>query len=471
MKKYQDSLALRASVLAVRGALITLAMVPSVFAADAVDLTTPTNHVEMGLTNADKSSYKFGEYNGLQDKGLTVDAGFDVRGGSAYTGTGTTRFSASGTNLGTDNRNLSAEFGEQGRFRLNFGYDELRHNSSDTFQSPYNGLGTNNLTLPRTWLTPLQLNVNPNSTVAGNANGAAGVLPSINARVLDPAFVAADSVYRFNNTANNGTLALFAPTAAMLNGPFTTGGGTFPGMNTVGAIDRALYKSFDVYTTRKKYDAGFGVELSTQWNLRASVRHEVKDGTQLRDAASRNTNADTAMTMPVAINQTTDQYEASVNFRDAKSHLTLAYYGSLFKNADDIMTYDAWQNGFLVPGPLTSNPYGPFSTNVISTGAPSNQFHQFKLTGGYDFSKTTKLAVNASFSRNTQNQSFESEELKWSNNAANSLNGLVVTKALALKLTAKPVKDLGLTASYKYNDRDNRTAISTYAYDDVGESN
>ena len=36
----------------------------------------------------------------------------------------------------------------QGRFRLTFGYDELRRNRSDSYQTPYNGAGTNVLTLP-----------------------------------------------------------------------------------------------------------------------------------------------------------------------------------------------------------------------------------------------------------------------------------------------------------------------------------
>ena len=111
MKKHENSLALRASVLAVRGALIALAMVPAAYAEDAAgDLTKATSHVELGATYVDKGSYKFGEYNGLQDKGATADVGFDLRGGSAYDSGTTTRFRLSGTNLGTDNRNLAADF-------------------------------------------------------------------------------------------------------------------------------------------------------------------------------------------------------------------------------------------------------------------------------------------------------------------------------------------------------------------------
>ena len=461
MKKHQDSLALRASVLAVRGALITLALVPAAYAADAADLTKATSQVEMGLTNVDKSSYKFGEYNGLQDKGVTVDAGFSLRGGSAYDSNGTTRFGITGSHLGTDNRNLSAEFGEQGRFQINFGYDQLRHNTSDSYQSPYLGLGSNNLSLPNTWATPIQQNVNPNATVP--------VVPSAaNARLLDPNFISNDSVYRFNNAANaanalpGGVSAPYAPTAAQL-----------ATMQAVGAADRALFNSYDIYTTRKKLDAGFGFTVNTEWNIKANARHETRDGTQLRAALSRNTGGDVAMIMPVVIDHTTDQYDLSANFKNDKSHLTLAYYGSLFKDGNNNMTWQAWQDGAVVPSALQ---FGPLATNSISTGAPSNQFHQFSATGGYDLSKTTKLAMNASYSRNTQDEAYSylkglGNEVSPVLTIPSSLNGLVITKTLNLKLTAKPVKDLGLTASYKYNDRDNRTAVNTYGFVDAGEGN
>ena len=38
--------------------------------------------------------------------------------------------------------------------------------------------------------------------------------------------------------------------------------------------------------------------------------------------------------------------------------------------------------------------------------APSNEFNQFTLKGGYNFSPTTKLVMGASYARNTQNDQF-----------------------------------------------------------------
>ena len=60
-----------------------------------------------------------------------------------------------------ETRSISAEAGVAGKFQLNFGYDELRRNRSDSHQTAYNGAGTNILTLPGTWLVP---------TVAGSSS-------------------------------------------------------------------------------------------------------------------------------------------------------------------------------------------------------------------------------------------------------------------------------------------------------------
>ena len=95
--------------------------------------------------------------------------------------------------------------------------------------------------------------------------------------------------------------------------------------------------------------------------------------------------------------------------------------------------------------------------------APSNEFNQFTLKGGYNFSPTTKLVMGASYARNTQNDQFLADPatLRW-DLPVSSLNGLVVTTQFNARLTAKPIKDLNVAVGYKYNDRDNQTPVNTY---------
>ena len=63
--------------------------------------------------------------------------------------------------------------------------------------------------------------------------------------------------------------------------------------------------------------------------------------------------------------------------------MTAAYYGSFFTNDVQSMT---WENAF-APGTFAS-----------MSSAPNNEFNQFTLKGGYNFSPTTKLVMGASYS-------------------------------------------------------------------------
>ena len=118
----------RTVVTAVRSALTALAFVPAVYAADGSDdavleLTQPANQVQIGAGYVDKDSAKFGEFNGLDQKGAYAIGDFELYGSgekdSAY------RWRLLGTDLGLDTRNIQGEAGSQGRFRVTFGYDEL----------------------------------------------------------------------------------------------------------------------------------------------------------------------------------------------------------------------------------------------------------------------------------------------------------------------------------------------------------
>ena len=118
------------------------------------EATTPTSTVEVGAGVTTDGSYKAGEYNGLQNKGLFGIGQLDFRGGGAFDSDNAMRWRIKGSDLGLDTRSINAEFGKQGTYRVFGGYDELRRNRSDTYQTPYNGAGTNVLTLPGAWQVP-----------------------------------------------------------------------------------------------------------------------------------------------------------------------------------------------------------------------------------------------------------------------------------------------------------------------------
>jgi hypothetical protein len=156
MKASKQTFATRCLVSSVRCAMGAMMIASPAYAADAepdpaLDLSLPVSKVEIGAGNVIDKSSKFGEYNGLEKKGAYAIGNIDLRGGSE---TDATRWRITGTNVGLEARNLTGEYGEQGRFRINFGYDELLRNRSDTYQTPYVGAGSSTFTLPSTWIVP-----------------------------------------------------------------------------------------------------------------------------------------------------------------------------------------------------------------------------------------------------------------------------------------------------------------------------
>jgi MtrB/PioB family decaheme-associated outer membrane protein len=461
MRTNVERFAVRASVAAVWGALLVFAFAPGAQAADSAEskpaetaadpaegkpaeavavpaeskpagaaaedaavteLTRPTSSAEIGVGDVSRSSAKFGEYNGLNKQGPYGIGNFDLRGGGAYDSNDPTRWRFTGTDLGLETRDLSAEYGYQGRFRLNFGYDELPRNRSDTYQTPYNGAGTSTLTLPSNWIKPVVPQVSGTNT---------------NFRALDPT--------AGNGSTINAAGVVTPPTAAQLNQ-----------LNAIRAADLPDFHNVDLSTKRTRIDGGFKYNFDRQWVFDFSVRHEHKDGAKPMGFLNLSPTGNLSAILPDLIDQDTNQFNVGLNYRGDRSFTQIAYYGSVFKNNVGSMT---WEN-FAAPG--------TFST---MSSAPSNQFHQLSLTEGYDFSRTTRLVANGSYARNTQNDQFLNNPVDIPLGLPrSSLDGLVISKALNLRLTTKASNDLNITTNYKYDDRENRTPISTYMFYDAGEA-
>lgn len=435
MNNVMKSFKMKATLVAVQGVLIALAMVQTAYAADTAaadsavtELTKPTNKIELGIGYVSDDSFKAGEYTGLEDQGAYGIANIDVRGGDAYDSDGKMQYRLKATNLGLENRNISIDAGQQGKFRFNFGYDELLRNRSDSYQTPYQGEGSNNLTLPSNWVKPVVQQLGTGTPAAGNST-------ALNFRGLDLTAGTAASVLRSANSSD------IAKNTAILN------------------ADLPAFHKVELYTKRQKYDGGFSYNIDSQWEFKASMSHEEKTGLKPMSTVSSQV-AEFAAVIADKIDQDTDQYNASLNFTGAQSFLQAAYYGSLFRNHVNSMT---WQD------------VNDLTKSATMSSAPGNQFHQFGLTGGYNFTPTTKLVMKASYARNTQDDAFVTAGTAANNQLPlglprNSLDGLIITKAFDMKLTAKPIKGLNLSGAYKYDDRDNQTPVNTYYFQDANEA-
>ncbi len=145
------------TILALSALFVGLSLVPVIAQAEqrlegdeAFDkLTKPVSKMEMGVGYVNKDSIA-GDYTGLDKEGAYAIANIDLRGGAAYDSPSAARWRVKGDNLGLDSRRVDAEYGEQGKYRIKGTYDEITKLRSDTYQTPFQGVGTNNLTLPST---------------------------------------------------------------------------------------------------------------------------------------------------------------------------------------------------------------------------------------------------------------------------------------------------------------------------------
>ena len=424
MKTRNEKMNISLLGLAVQCALLTAVALPLNAVADDADaLKRPTNSVEFGSLYSSQNSARFGQDNGLNDGGFYGLGGFDIRGGDGYDDSKNSalRWKLNGSNLGTTSRNVDGSVGDQGKWKVNLGYDELQHNITDSYQTPLQGsVGGNNFTLPSNF---------------GTVNAATG---------------------------QAGTRSII------------------PG--TTKASDFQIEKE---YVSRKNGSMNTSFTFSDQFSAQIDYNHLDQSGAKLIGTGSQGGinllggSTGKAEAIYMIMNPTsyqTDNVNAALNWRGDKGHLTSGYYGSIFH--DDYNSLN-WQSA-VASGASACTGSNCYTNNTMST-APSNSLHQANLTGGYNFTQTTKLAGGFSYGYNTQNSSYAPtlipqaigtpyNMMQAGGLPTSSLNGVVETKHGDLKLTNQSIKDLTLTAGFKFNERDNNTSSNTYNYMNIGNA-
>ncbi len=419
MKIRNDEMKVSIMALAIRCALLATTTLPFgayALADEATDeLTKPSNTVNFGALYADQSSARFGQYNGLNNQGAYGLGGFDIRGGNGYdqnSGSGL-RWKLGGSNLGTTSRELDGSASDQGKWKINLGYDELQHNITNSYITPLQGNpGDNNFTLPSNF---------------GSINTASG---------------------------QPGTRSLTPAQSS-----------DFQGVNE--SVNRKTGSFGSTYT--------FSPQLSAQIDYKHLDQSGAKligtgsqGGINLVGGSTGKAEANMLILNPTSYQ--TDNVNAALSWRGDKGNLTGGYYGSIFH--DDYNSL-SWQSPMTSAASKCIG-VNCYSNNTMST-APSNSLHQANLTGGYNFGYDTKIAGGFSYGYNQQNSSFAPTLIPQASGVAynmmqanglptSSLNGVVETKHGDVKLTNQSIKDLTLTAGYKINERDNRTDSNAYKY-------
>lgn len=238
---------------------------------------------------------------------------------------------------------------------------------------------------------------------------------------------------------------------------------TPPPIDTTGDMDQ-LYTSLlsiDIGTKRKQLGFGGQFTLNKAWVLDASFKSVNKQGLKsLGGALGTNPGNTRSALLPQPVDWTDHQLDLSLGYGGKLGQFNLKYHGSFFQNAFEDLEWES--------------PFSGVSDRRYTEGrlalSPDSQSHQVAVSGNYLISQTTRTRLSGAYSYSLLLQ--DEDFLPYTINpgdASNplptdSLDGRVAVQNAVITLVSRPTRDLRLNASYRLNDRDNRTKQQTYDY-------
>jgi len=104
--------------------------------------------LDFGLGYVSDDSLRFGDYRGLDEKGFYAALDGNIH----FKNLQGRYFDLYASDLGYDSRQLKMRGGNQGRYQLRFGWQEIPKYRGYGTQTPFLGVGSDNLTLPADWV-------------------------------------------------------------------------------------------------------------------------------------------------------------------------------------------------------------------------------------------------------------------------------------------------------------------------------
>jgi MtrB/PioB family decaheme-associated outer membrane protein len=267
---------------------------------------------------------------------------------------------------------------------------------------------------------------------------------------------------------------LFGSTSTVYSGSagdLTLPSSWVPAATTSGFADLdASLRPINIEQDRDILEFGIDYQPTRDVEVYANYTRQQRDGVQIAAGPDYTQSG----YIPRFIDDYTDQVDAGVEFALGGVDFNLAYYGSFYRNDIGAVT---WDRLFL---PTAGGNRGRAASE------PDNDFQQFSLSGVYraDALNTT-LAFSAAVGQGEQTAGL----LPYTSNAAlefpdsfapppAALDGKVDTSNYALTLTSRPFNKARVKLSYRYDERDNQTPVSTWTrviadafVTEVGEQN
>jgi MtrB/PioB family decaheme-associated outer membrane protein len=235
--------------------------------------------------------------------------------------------------------------------------------------------------------------------------------------------------------------------------------------NSTSGMNLSSLQSFDLDSERERFKGKIDLISGKEWDLSFTYRRDKKEGVDKIGGAVGDVSGGAppmlisslgASILPEPIDQVTHQAELTLNYQKERYQLQANLRASRFNNEFSSLT---WENPFIVTNGPGTGDFGQLSLD------PDNQFYQATLSGGYQFTPTTRFSGALSTGLMLQDDPFLAYSIEsglGGNLPKNSLDGEVVVTTASMKLTSRPLKPLRLKASYRYQEHDNKTARTVY---------
>lgn len=226
-----------------------------------------------------------------------------------------------------------------------------------------------------------------------------------------------------------------------------------PATNTAGftALATSLMP-VNIESDRTEIDAGGHLLATSNFRLYADYRHLTREGVDIVSGA----NFTQSSLLPRMLDFETDLVDVGIGYAHGPFSVSLSWFGSFFTNNLSSLT---WENAF-------TSPAGEEQRRLAQE--PDNDFQQLSLSGNYHArTLDTVIAFSAALGQGTQDELLLPYTINPNVVAGalpvSSLDGKVDTTNYALTLTSRPLPKTRVKLAYRYDERDNQTAQSTWS--------
>jgi MtrB/PioB family decaheme-associated outer membrane protein len=205
----------------------------------------------------------------------------------------------------------------------------------------------------------------------------------------------------------------------------------------------------NIESDRSVFELGARFMASDRWRFSADYRRQDRDGLKITGGSS----FVQASLLPMPFDYVTDEVDLGVRYAADNGFVALGWYLSDFEDSNASLS---WEQPYSFD-PLIGN------DTFARAQAPDNRMQQVSLQAGYSFpEQRTVISASAAFGEIEQNDSFLPYTITSSITASPlpraSLDGSIDTSNFALAINSRIIDKTRIKLSYRYDERDNKTA-------------